>query len=276
MCGETIAKWALMILNIIFVLLGIACLAVGIFALVNTNDTYYTYLTSYSEDLSSLDTPSLVRSAAIVLAVSGGAICIIAILGFCGACQLIKGCLYAYAFLVMAILALQIASVVVAIFFNSRFETYAISWLTLVLNKYYQGPYDTSNVYSLAWDTMMVKLQCCGANNGTDFAAQNKWNRTYIYGNNDRASIPLTCCEFNNTASFPTDMAAFISSMVNKTCPFTESDSYSSTGCYSAIRSTALSYSAYVIGVGVTIGVIELLAIIFAFVLGCNDDVMSK
>ncbi|KAJ8300011.1 hypothetical protein KUTeg_021530, partial [Tegillarca granosa] len=207
-------------------------MAAGIYILVEKNQILVlTRSATSSLDSGSLDMPSLLETAAYSLIGAGSIIFIIAFLGWCGACLENNKCLTVYAVIVGFIIVLEIAAVILAIIYKDQFETYAQANLLTLLQSRYKGPYDTSDVVSLAFDLVHIVFQCCGVSNATEFSSISSWNTTYAYDSGGgsyvitNATIPLTCCKFNNTAAFPSDMTGFINSMANNQCPVTQADS---------------------------------------------------
>ncbi|KAK3087629.1 hypothetical protein FSP39_008621 [Pinctada imbricata] len=252
-------------------------LGIGIFILVSKNDIL---VLTRSVDTSNLDVPSLIEKAAYAIIAGGAFIFIVAFLGCCGACRKSKGMLCTYAIVVGLILALEIAAVVMAIVYKSDvsmtcfivrvFEKFAKDNLTNLLETRYIGPYDFSDVISLAFDLVHILFGCCGVTSGAQFANISSWNTTYAYDDGSgsyviaTAVIPATCCDFSNDDAFPNDITNFLLSMTNTTCPVTKANSYYEKGCYDELYNAFSTYFNIVIGFGASVGALEILGIISA------------
>ncbi|XP_069121798.1 tetraspanin-18-like [Argopecten irradians] len=265
------SKCYLIVFNTIFLLFGGGCLAGGIFILLDKSEILVlTRSATSSLNVDDVVTPSLLESAAYVFIGLGGFVFITALMGFCGACCENNKCLIIYIVIVVTILLGQGTAVVLSIVYKNEFETYARDNLKALQQSRYKGPYDTSDIISLAFDVVHIYFQCCGVDSGSEYASISNWNTTYAYdsgGGNyvlGNATIPATCCEFSNTGAFPSDLTGFLNSMVNTTCPITQADSYYSKGCYESIKDRFSQYFNIVIGVGAGIGGLELLGIIAA------------
>ncbi|XP_041369586.1 tetraspanin-18-like [Gigantopelta aegis] len=249
------------------VIFGGICLGVGIW--VKVDNTYLIYLTRISNDvtnLSALNLPSLIESAAWVLIAGGAGIFVVAFLGFCGAIKEIKCCLYLYVLLVFIILGVQIAAVALAVVYSTQFQSYAQTYLTASLSGKYVGPYDTSNAVSLAWDIAHIKLSCCGVDGPNDFSTFSTWNTTWVNPNTNAlgtATIPATCCLSTSSASFPLQPTTFFNAVVDPACPVTKGSSQT-VGCYNALKTLFSKYFYVIIGIGAAVVVCEVLGIVSA------------
>lgn len=108
---------------------------------------------------------------------------------------------------------------------------------------------------------MFMTLDCCAINkvtSGTNDFDESPWCKDTGKSCKDTlAEVPRTCC-VNVDASTYTAATAPCTTGVS---------GYNTLGCYDALKAEIDSYSTPVIGVGITILVIELLAVIFAFVI---------
>ncbi|XP_060078878.1 tetraspanin-18-like [Ylistrum balloti] len=265
------AKCYLIGFNTIFLLFGGGCLAGGIYILMDKSEILVlTRSATSSLNVDDVVTPSLIETAAYVFIGLGGFVFITSLMGFCGACCENNKCLIIYIVIVGTILLAQGTAVVLSVIYKDQFETYARDNLKALQQTRYKGPYDTSDIVSLAFDIAHIYFQCCGVDNGTEYASISNWNTTYAYDAGGGsyvvgvATIPATCCEFSNMALFPSDITGFLNSMTNNTCPITQSSSYSSKGCYEAIKDRFSQYFNIVIGVGAGIAGMELLGVIAA------------
>ncbi|XP_061165111.1 tetraspanin-36-like [Saccostrea echinata] len=114
--------------------------------------------------------------------------------------------------------------------------------------------------------SILFILDCCAVNNTkTDFDST-PWHTT---GKRATAKIPRTCCKGTDSDSY----VLFTSSSpcVRGTI------GYNTKGCYDALQDQISTYGNVFIGVGITILLIELLAVVFACMICCQtgkDDVV--
>jgi hypothetical protein len=120
------------------------------------------------------------------------------------------------------------------------------------------------NPISLSWDYAQFNLQCCGAINKTDFARAQNWTRRNPYeGNNANLVVPFTCCPLAGSKSW-TELPANMSSA--NACAKTGTDAYTR-GCYDRLVDIIATYKDNVMIGGAIVGVVEILAFIFAIAL---------
>jgi len=260
----------IVILNMTFVIIGVALLVIGIYVVKDPKMQQLRPLlnpdltSKYSQSLSNLEI------FAIILIVIGGVLLAIGFLGCCGA---IKGfrCLHAlYAIIVGVIILAEIAIIVVYIVYQNRFQTEFVNKLEKSIVKYYVGtPVDNSttiNSISLSWDFLQFNLQCCGAVNQSDYLNTTKWNRINPYQPNTTLTVPFTCCPLNATKNWnglPTNMTEAI------TCAVTGVNAYPQ-GCYDRLMDLLATYKKYIIIGGVIVGFVEIIAFLFAILLICR------
>jgi hypothetical protein len=157
--------------------------------------------------------------------------------------------------------------VVVFITYQNRFRTELVTKLQDSIAKYYVGTptnnATTVNPVSLSWDFAQFNLQCCGAVSQNDFSNATQWDRTNPYQANASLVVPFTCCPLGTAQSWtqlPTNMSTA------STCASTGVSSYTQ-GCYDRLVAMLTQYKNNVIIGGVVIGVIEVLAFLFAILL---------
>jgi len=94
------------------------------------------------------------------------------------------------------------------------------------------------------------------------------WNRTDPYQSGVNLLVPFTCCPVNGSKSWselPTDFSA------ENTCATTGVNAYTQ-GCYDRLLHIIATYKQnFIIGV-VVVGVVELLAFLFAILLYCRRE----
>lgn len=127
----------------------------------------------------------------------------------------------------------------------------------------------TVNPVSLAWDFTQFNLQCCGALNKNDFQQAQNWTRQNPYENNTpNLVVPFTCCAMNatpNWSELPKDMSSA------NTCAKNGTTAYSR-GCYDRLVDLIVTYKNNVIIGAAVVGVVEVLAFLFAILLYCRKE----
>ncbi|VDI53588.1 tetraspanin-18 [Mytilus galloprovincialis] len=274
-CCDGLSKCFLITFGILFLLFGGACLGGGIYVLVAKNDILILARSATDGAVDTIDAPSLIERAAHVLIAIGSFILCISFVGCCGACLKSKCLLRTYVIIVGLMIVLEVAAAILAAVFMNKMETYAKDNLQTMLNDNYIGPYATSNAVSLAFDLAQILLDCCGVVNRTEYASITTWNTTYAYNSSGvyvtaNATIPLTCCQFNNKDAFPDEMTTFINSMVNNTCPVTQTGAHT-TGCYEALKEEFSKYFNIMVGIAAGMGGLQIIGFISACCLMKED-----
>ncbi|ESP00260.1 hypothetical protein LOTGIDRAFT_238638 [Lottia gigantea] len=272
MCSDKVAKFLLIVLNIIFLVFGAICLGIGIW--VKVDQSSLMYITRAATNNKSINIPSLIESAAYLLIGGGAIIFVIAFFGFFGAIKKIKCFLFLYAIFILVILCLEVSAAILAIVFKSTFDMYAKKYLTKALTDQYVGPYIATDSLSLAFDYAQVKFKCCGIHNSSDYSTFSTWNTTWTQsstGTQGTAIIPFTCCISSSPDSYPTEMNTFINGMADDNCPVSQASAYTD-GCYDALWTFFKTYLYVTLGIGITVAVLEFIGLVSAFVLACTTD----
>jgi hypothetical protein len=274
----------IVLLNLVFVIIGVALLAIGIYVVKDPKMQQLRPLLNpditakYAQSLSNLEI------FAIVVIAIGGILLVIGFLGMnkqkkltlinyfisLGCCGAIKGFRFLhilYAIIIGGIILVEIAIIIVFVVYQNRFKQEFVNKLQKSIVRYYVGtPNDNSTVtnpISLSWDFMQFNLQCCGAVNQSDYSNTTKWNRTNPYPPNQNLLIPFTCCPIDaakNWNSLPTNMSKAAA------CATTGANAYPQ-GCYNRLVDLISSYKTYIIIGGVIVGVVEIFAFLFAILL---------
>ncbi len=268
MC-QGLARCFLIVFNIIFLIFGVLCLGIGIWVVVDK--THVIALFRYSSDkidVGAYDVPSLLESGAYILIAVGALVFVISVFGFCGAIKKSRCCLITYGVLVGIILVIQVAAGIAVGVFSSQFDSFAKPFLNETMPQKYVGPYNHSDVISLALDALQASQECCGINGQGDFEYYTKFNKTWN-GAAD-AVIPFTCCMSTKKDSFPDNMVDYMAGLLDQNCPTNVTKSYKE-GCYEKLRDLAKTYFAGVLGVAIGVAVLELILIIVACCIAKND-----
>jgi len=262
----------IVLFNLAFIVVGITLLAIGVFVvkdpklqqlrpLLNPDIT-----SAYSQSL------SYIEIFAIAIIVIGGVLLSIGFLGCCGAIKGFRFLHVLYAIVIGVIIIAEIAFIVIFVAYQKRFRSQLVTKLQDSIATYYVGtPTNNStfvNPVSLSWDFTQFNLQCCGAVNSTDFSNATNWNRTDPYQTGVNLTIPFTCCPLGGAKSWsqlPTNFSAA------DTCATTGLNAYSQ-GCYDRLLDVIATYKKNFIIGGVIVGVVEVLAFIFAILLYRRKD----
>ncbi|XP_068760768.1 CD151 antigen-like [Montipora capricornis] len=214
---------------------GIAVMAVGIFARVSASN------------YSALMEEGGFKTAANILIAAGALVMIIGGIGCCGAMKEKKWLLLLYAFLVMMIFILEIASGIMA--YSQRDKV--IGKIENTVNKTITLDYGEKDKKKLteAVDNVQKELKCCGVTSPDDWK-KSKWYSSKGQGASEE--VPKSCCK--NPA------APKCSKKGNK-------DAIYQKGCSQALQDFAKRKMAVIGGIGVGIAILQILGIIFAICL---------
>lgn len=262
-CGGTLGKVFLILINIIFFLLGLGLLIVGALMKANVKivtDEVKPALNTVT--VSSYKLGDLADNLSVVFIVIGVFIFIVAGLGLFGACCQNRCMLVTYAILVLVLFIAKIAAIALWFTMQGEVEDKVKSEMLTSLQTYFtDDSVDTGSEVSKSWNYMFMTLDCCAINkvtSGTNDFDESPWCKDTGKSCKDTlAEVPRTCC---------VDVDASTYTAATTACT-TGVSGYNTLGCYDALKAEIDSYSTPVIGVGITILVIELLAVIFAFVI---------
>lgn len=262
-CGGTLGKVFLILINIIFFLLGLGLLIVGALMKANVKivtDEVKPALNTVT--VSSYKLGDLADNLSVVFIVIGVFIFIVAGLGLFGACCQNRCMLVTYAILVLILFIAKIAAIALWFTMQGEVEDKVKSEMLKSLQTHFtDDSLETGSEISKSWNYMFLTLDCCAINKVTsatnDFDSSPWCTVTGKSCETGSKQIPGTCCVGVDASSYTT---------APSTCTDATSG-YNTMGCYDALKAEIDSYSTPVIGVGITILVIELLAVIFAFVI---------
>ncbi|KAH3868317.1 tetraspanin-1-like isoform X2 [Dreissena polymorpha] len=270
-CCQVLCRIFLVLVNIIFLLLGIALFALGLFVRFGSSilngylDTVKKSLQESASatgagtvDLSTLDITGLLFGVALGLIFFGLFLTIIAFLGCCGGCCKFKVLLILYVIICGVLLVAQI--VVIGILYGSpkTFHDPAKKALKEQIQSDFQGIAGT-DIVSMAWNVVMQFAKCCGVDGYEDFNSAVKWNRTY---STYRIDTPLACCK-----ELPSSASTVTCAVLPPSGTASDANSYLDTGCYDKLWEQTLGNSKIVIGVLVGIGVFQLCLILFGIII---------
>lgn len=266
-CGK-VGTVFLVIINIIFFLMGLGLVIAGALALTDVSNINTDHIKPLLDSIpvGSFEAGSLVKNLTTLIIVIGAFILLIAGLGLFGACCQNKFMLVTYAVLVLILLVMKIAVIILWFTMKNTVENEVKDKLFVSLkDNYKEDTLTNSNSISNAWNYMFMTLDCCGVN--PVVSTKNDFDSTY-WCNVDGSclaavsNIPKTCCLNVDENTYTTAPIACHSNV--------DTGTYNTKGCYDALKEKLLSQSPSIIGVMVTVIVIEVLAVIFAFWVCCQ------
>lgn len=236
-CGAKVGKIVLVVVNTIFLLLGLAIAIAGlVFKFgdgILKEDIRGIFQKIHVDMVGGIDVYSLINNLSNVFIAVGFIVFLLGFLGCFGACCENKVMLVLYAILVMLILIAQLAGVALIAAFKSNVEGAFRTGLEQEFQKDYKNN-------ATEFNALFKTFQCCGIDSAKDVT------------NATGRPLPAECC-----ASQPCTLA----------------NAYE--GCYTKLESYINRYAAAFIGVGVGILIFQFLCIVFAFCLCCaigRDD----
>jgi len=255
-CGATFAKYLLCLFNFAFFWAGTAVLAVGIWLAVDQTSLLVLLKFTQTENVLNLLEPLVLRQAAYLLIAAGTFVFIVSFLGYCGAIKESRVLLALYGCFVLIIVALEITAGSLAASYHPEAEKEIKGVLLTSLRDHYSTP-QQSNAYTVSWNLLQGKLKCCGVRDYGDFEEARQWR-----GNKSSSQlIPVSCCKLSG------DFIDFQPEYKDCTNWPNPTNSYLNRGCYRAMVDYLTENLEMVVGIGVGLGVSQLLGVIFAFCL---------
>lgn len=250
-------KIFLIIINIIFMLLGIGLIVTGSMATINTSVVSDEVMPLLNQVIvGGMRMGDAVKSLSVGLIVIGAVILVVAGLGAFGACCEKKVLLIVYAIIVALLWISQIVFVILWFVMGDELESGVKTQLESELNNNYQYDDLTTAAISTSWNHMCMKMECCGVSNvlstSNDYTTS-KWQT----GNpTPSQKIPNACCQGVTVISY--------NSYVNTACTTTVTTGYHKTGCYQAIKDEITAYKWWFVGFGITLLILQIIAIVAA------------
>lgn len=263
-CGGKMGQFILVIINTVFLLMGLGLFIPGIVLQTNidfVSDEIKPVLDQVS--VTGIALGDVVKNLGIGFIIVGVFVFLVAVLGLMGACCKSKCLLTIYAIIVLLILLSQIVVVILWFTMQNQLDSVVRDELSTSLkNNFREDSLNGTNQLSNGWNYIFLTLKCCGVNavtagNAGDFANTPNWTK-------GSKKIPTSCC-VGVTAS-------------NYTAPPTCTDNvaagtFYTSGCYDALinKFDTSKYSSVFLGVGVTIIIIEILAFVSS-ILMCRGN----
>ncbi|XP_059484525.1 uncharacterized protein LOC132201968 [Neocloeon triangulifer] len=152
----TIFKWALYVLNVLFVIGGIAMIAIGSIVLVNIQS-----YDAFIEDQA--------KTGAIILIATGGVTFLVSLLGCCGSRKKSAWMMYIYSAILIGLFVAQMTGGILQ--FQSQDELSATFRETLIsfARDYYIEGVGGDPDHKLSWDKLQSEKFCCGVDTFSDW-----------------------------------------------------------------------------------------------------------
>ncbi|KAK3594621.1 hypothetical protein CHS0354_015014 [Potamilus streckersoni] len=260
-CGGKCAMFFLVLINTLFLLLGIALLVIGIVMRVNAgvlNDTEILKLMN-QVNLNGVTMATLVTSLSLFSICLGCFIIVVAGMGAFGACCKVKCMLIVYAVIILLLLLAEIAIVALWAAMRNKVESIVTSEMTNAF-KGYNGA-SAKDEKTVGWNLLFIGMDCCGVvgpSNDLDEFASTNWASS-----RGSDKIPYSCCKSSKSDNYASG---------SETSCTQSFQNYRSTGCYKAIYNWFNQYSTAAIVIAALILAIEFFGMVFAFVLCCDID----
>jgi hypothetical protein len=284
-CGACFAKILVIAYNAIFLLTGLALIALGIWLIADGTITNFINLSFNGSN------STFFRNAAILLIAMGALILIVSVIGFLGAILENTILLGIYIALLIVIFCGEIAGGVVAIVYKDRIvynlQTILSSSISGLVSENTTKPYyiqsanntcQTSDTGYL-WDFAQISLACCGVNAPSDYQL------AFQESNTDSTYSFLSMCPNLNVAStwYPLSCYTFLNPLTTfgqfHTIPDNEYQAQrlidfsvqpNQNGCLNQVTLYIQKYAPVLIGIGIGFAMLELYGILFAVCLCRN------
>ncbi|XP_059482022.1 tetraspanin-6-like [Neocloeon triangulifer] len=223
-----IFRWALFLLNLLFVVAGISMIVVGSIALINVQS-----VDDFIADQAEI--------GAIILISTGGITFLVSFLGCCGAIKRTPWMMNTYGALLFILFAVQLAGGILAFSYKSEVETEFKDSLTRLAKLYYLPSFGGEQFAKDAWDKMQSEQFCCGVESFRDWVQ----NRPEL----QPAIAPESCDCTNDQDGCDPRLQIF------------------TVGCYTKIQPYLGQMIDALGGIGIAVSLFELVAGVFALCL---------
>jgi len=240
---------------VLFFLAGAGLLGIGLWMKLDPMIVNYLHVVNINAS------DPLIDYAALVFIVVGAAAFVIALIGCCGAIRNSQGLLFVYIALLCVLIAGELVGAVLALIYRGEVEkTLLESMEAQVKNDYHpgeEGPFD-------AWNYLQVKLECCGANNYTDFKNSYWWNNTRTIKNGTQEYVPMQCCKLSGGDYQSPQVGNFKKCQEDARDHYEDSDNLYTDGCYENLQSWFQQHSLIFMIIGFAVAGVQILGIICA------------
>jgi len=252
-CSAKMAKALIFITTLLVALAGLALFGCGIWFVSAPSSVQ---LLNIIHDSSSFR--QLIQASGGILIGVGLVLMVVGIVGCWGSIAQNTNCLTCFQVLLIIFIILEIVASALAGAFHTQISDGFTTAMYKALND--SSGYNGSNhsVITQAWDLMQTKLKCCGVSNYSDW--ETSWWKMNIA--NPNQYVPDSCCKQNSSGTGPEDFVA-----CNTEAHAPENKGFKhlfGTGCETLIENWFLGHWGVLIGIVVTVVVIELTGIILS------------
>ncbi|CAH8624235.1 unnamed protein product [Schistosoma bovis] len=173
-----------------------------------------------------------IQPLGVYIFVFGLIIFIICLLGIIGTCFKSRLIIYTYLTLHLLVLIPEIVIIIVYFCRPDIVTTFSRNIFNSSIQRYIG--YDSPDIHSYALNHIMIQLQCCGINNGSDFVHVKMTKPNIMYkGEPYEFQYPISCCKMDRNQE-----------ITNNGCPdqFTLENSNIHVGCWPKIESNIIMY----------------------------------
>lgn len=256
MCDGACAKKCLIFLNILFFIAGAGVLGIGLWMKIDPMIVNYLHVVNINAS------DPLIDYAALVFIVVGAAAFVISLIGCCGAMRNSQGLLFVYIVLLLVLIGGEVVGAVLALIYRGEVQ----ETLNESMEAQIKNDYDTGTAPFDAWNYLQVKLECCGANNYTDFKDSYWWNNTRTITNGTQEYVPMQCCKLSGGDYLNPHVADFHKCQEDARDHFHESEVLNTKGCHNELQDWFQQHSLIMMVIGFAVGAVQLLGVICA----CN------
>ncbi|OWF52420.1 tetraspanin-9-like [Mizuhopecten yessoensis] len=248
-CAGKFGKIFLIVLNIVFMLLGLALIIPGVLVHVNVDFVSEKVLPLMSTlTFGGISLAGAAQGLSIALIIVGTFLFLIAFIGILGACCGWRMALIIYAVVVLVLWVAQLVIVCLYITMKEKINTEVQEQMLAQLHDNYIADEltsintTTSSKISTAWNYLFIQLKCCGVHPVS--LLSNDFDNTQWRKDNPliTAKIPKSCC-----GATETNYLVFS----NPQCTDSLVTGYYENGCFNTIYNLIASYNIAFIAVGV-------------------------
>lgn len=257
MCDGDCSKRCLIFLNVLFFLAGAGVLGIGLWMKIDP------MIVNYLQVVNINASDPLIDYAALVFIVVGAAAFVIALIGCCGAMRNSQGLLFVYIVLLLVLILGEVVGAVLALVYRGEVESTLLESMQIQVKEDYTGP---ESAGTDAWNYLQVKLECCGANNYTDFTNSYWWNNTRQIVNGTQEYVPMQCCQLSGGDYLNPHVSDFQQCQQDARDHYADSDVLNTKGCHEGLQDWFQQHSLIMMIIGFAVGAVQLLGIVCA----CN------
>ncbi|KAK7091950.1 tetraspanin-18B-like [Littorina saxatilis] len=249
--GASPTQLTLIFINLLFVVAGIASMAVGGWVLIYREEVrVLTLIDVATNDL------GLLQNAAILLVTSGIVIFVLGFMG-CRATFRDQKCYrVVYIGLVLLCCVITVVACVLAFVYRDQVEDKLLTHLEKKLKTEYQGFTSSKVDFSQALDYAQVDFGCCGVQSHKDYEEAMSWTVR------NSAVVPPTCCVMSDKEAYLDDRFITLEDTSCVTVP-TATNSYIEKPCYNELKDWMEEQVTIVGGIAIGTIVLQLLSVLF-------------